>query len=453
MSTSQWVRLRTAAWYGDRDLSLELPGDWEVETFWPRTPPPLAPEQIAAALQEPAGQQPLRELAAGRSRPVIVVDDLARPTPAHLVLPLLLRELLEAGIGARDVTIVVGGGSHRPATAEQVLKKVGEAAAGCRLVVHDCGGETVRVGRTSFGTPVLLNPVVAAADLLVGVGGIGPNPSLGFGGGTKLMMGVLGTRSLVALHYGHARVAGTRDPDNDFRRDLDEIAEIAGLRTLVTLLVDANRDVIGAVSGDHRAWYPEAVGFVQEAFAAPGPADADVVIANAYPIDVSLTFAHSMGMAPLSRAAPGASRVLLASCPEGLGHHGLFPFANGPRFERQIHQLRRLSVIRPAQVPDMLAREAERLLAPRRPAAGAQAVGLPAHPTWLHVPGAQPGMFPDEIPGLRLEPVWTDVLQALRREQAGRTPVRVRVYPCASLQWLEEEGGERPDSLGADMAG
>jgi hypothetical protein len=50
------VALRTAAWYGDRPLPLELPAGWRVTTLRPSTPPPLDDHQIALALERPVGQ-------------------------------------------------------------------------------------------------------------------------------------------------------------------------------------------------------------------------------------------------------------------------------------------------------------------------------------------------------------------------------------------------------------
>jgi nickel-dependent lactate racemase len=464
LSPTRELRLRTGAWYGDGDIGLPLPTEWTVETLWPSTPAPLTTGEIEAALLHPVGQPPIRELAVGKRRPVIVLDDLTRPTPAERVLPLILRQLEDAGIGREDVTIVVGGGTHRPAGPGQLARKVGGTASGCRVVAHDSTRSVVRIGRTSFGTPVLVNRFVAGSDLVLGIGGVYPQHSVGFGGGSKLILGVLGRRSIVALHYGHSSVAGTYDVDNDFRRDLDEVAELAGLRTMVSLHVDANRQVVRAVSGDHRAYYRDAVRFSREAFAARTPGDADVVIVNAYPMDVSLTFTRSKGMAPLYQAAPGASRVLVAACPEGLGYHGLFPFLNGPRFERQLHQLRRLSVVRPAAVPGKLARRASRLvrscirrgggLAPAPVASSQPPAGRtgPRHPVHFHAPDAGADL-PDHIPGLLREPGWDEVLRALRSEQAGKDRVHVLVYPCAALHCLQWQGGERTAYLTESLVG
>jgi len=56
---------------------------------------------------------------------------------------------------------------------------------------------------------VLVDREVLAGDPMIGVGGVYPQHSTGFGGGTKLALGVLGKRSIVALHYGHLSMDGS----------------------------------------------------------------------------------------------------------------------------------------------------------------------------------------------------------------------------------------------------
>ena len=329
--------LRTAAWYGDRALQLHFPEGSEVAILWPDTPPPLTDEEIAAALEQPVGRPPLRELARGASRPLVIVDDLTRPTPAGRVLPHLLRHLHDAGIPPEAVTILLASGAHSRIPNDAVAKKAGpEAASACRLLVHDSAAQSVRVGRTSFGTEVFVNPEVVASDLVVGVGGVYPQVSTGFGGGSKLALGVLATRSIVRLHYRHVTVGRTSGTENEFRLDLDEVARLIGLRTTVNLHVDAAREPVRVVCGDHERYYGDAVAFAREAYRAPFPGDADVVVANAYPVDTSLTFMRSKGMTPLLHAAPEASRIVVAPCPEGVGLHRVFPFVSGPRLAKPI---------------------------------------------------------------------------------------------------------------------
>jgi nickel-dependent lactate racemase len=457
------LTLRTGAWYGDRTIDLDIPGSWQVRTFWPRTPPPLSDSDLVAALEAPVGQPPIRELARGKRRPVIIVDDLTRPTPAHRVIPVILKQLHDAGIGADQVTVVMGGGTHRPATPEQVLLKVGPAAQGCRLIAHDPKASTVRVGRTSFGSPVMVNRHVVAGDLLIGIGGIYPQHSVGFGGGSKLLLGVLGKRSIVSLHYGHGSVAGSYDVDNDFRRDLDEMARLAGLKTIITLHVNADREVVRAVSGDHHSYYLDGVAFSRDAYNAPVPGDADVVLVNAFPSDVSLTFTRSKGMAPLHLAQAGASRILISACSEGLGYHGLFPFMNGPAFEKQIHTLRRLSVIKAGSVLPKLAHRALRVAAgarphmvsPKAPVAvatepeGAGRQPRPRRQVWLYSPGGKPASLPPAIPGMVAVDSWAEALRTVEREQGVERRLNVAVYPCAPLHCLDVAGLEIADHLAA----
>jgi hypothetical protein len=420
-----------------------IPDEWKVTTLWPATPSALDDDQIVEALDRPVGQPPIRELARGKARPVIIVDDLTRPTPASRVIPHVLRHFAEAGIAKRNVTILMGTGTHGPPQAGGMEKKVGpEASSSCRLLVHNHRGNLTRLGRTSFGTPVLVNKVVAASDLVVGIGGIYPQNSTGFGGGSKLALGALGRRSIVRLHYGHGSVMGSYDIDNDFRRDLDEIARMIGLNTTIALHVDANRDAVRIVSGDHNLYYGDAVAFSRQRYNAPLPTEADVVISNAYPIDVSLTMMHSKGIIPLLHAKPGASRVLVAACPEGVGYHDLFPFIGGPRFRQQRNWARSV-MARPRAVPRKAAGKVWQRIerARRRPAEASVAPTSQArantNPIWLYAPGEDARRIPAEIPKMTLCDTWEHVVDAIIREQGPRTALKVTIYPCAPLHVLD----------------
>src|SRR5215218_3553707 len=173
---SRGLRLRTDAWYGDRALTVPIPLSWDVSVFAPVVRNPLTDAQIMARLEAPVCQATIRELCRGKTRPVVITDDLNRPTPASRVMPALLRQFKDAGIAPQNVAIVMASGAHGSPGAHAFAKKLGvEAAALCKLHVHDCQRNLVNMGRTSFGTPVLVNKAVADSDFLVGIGGIYPN--------------------------------------------------------------------------------------------------------------------------------------------------------------------------------------------------------------------------------------------------------------------------------------
>ena len=441
-------QLRTAAWYGDQPLELQFPGDWDVTVLWPHTPPPLSSDDILEALARPAAGPPVAALCSGKSRPLVIVDDLNRPTPVGCVMPFLLRQLGDAGIPARDVTILMARGSHGAPRREAMLRKIGpEAAANCRFVLHDPSHDTVHVGTTSFGTPVYVNRAVLAADLVIGIGGVYPNHTAGFGGGSKLALGVLDLRVISQLHHRHDSCGwGSPALEAAFRRELDEIAQLIALRFLVTVHVNADRAPIRVRCGDHRVYYREEVAFAREAFCAPLPDGADVVIANAFPNDLSLTFALMKGDYPLRRCGADASRVLLASCSEGVGSHGVYPIVRAPWLHERRDRLRRLSLLTARELAGKLVGRARRLLRPRRSAAPRpddvpQASRQHRHPIWLYRTTQLSGRLPSTARGAHVVPTWAEVVTAVRQEQGCRERIRVLVYPCAPLQILEDRQG------------
>ncbi len=318
------VAITTAAWYGDDTVDLPFPAGWQVTVHTPDLPRPLELHEIVSAVRAPVGAEPLTAIAHGARNVVIVVDDLTRPTPVEPILGVLLDELDAAGVARAQVTVLVATGTHGPASPEGLRRKVGPAA-GCRVISHDDQGDCPKVGVSRMGTPVFVNRAVATADLVIGIGGVYPQHTAGFGGGSKLALGILGRRSIARLHFGRSGADGRYDVANDFRADLEEIARMVGLRWMVMAHVDGQRRIVRAVAGDPVAAYAEAAAYSRAAYAAATPADADVVIANAYPMDISATFMRSKGIIPLQHASRSASRILIAACPEGIGHHGLYP--------------------------------------------------------------------------------------------------------------------------------
>ena len=144
------IELRTGAWYNDRSIQLTFPDSWDVVTYWPDTPSPLTDEEIAEQIRRPIGQPTLSELARGKKRPVIVVDDLARPTPVFRILPFLLKEFEAAGIQSHDVRILVATGTHGHQDASALASKIGQPAyARCQVIVHSDLRGTKFIGTTS----------------------------------------------------------------------------------------------------------------------------------------------------------------------------------------------------------------------------------------------------------------------------------------------------------------
>src|SRR2546423_1620069 len=124
-------RVRLA--YGRTGLEVEVPAGTDV--LEPRWPAALADEAAAirAALREPIGCRPLRELVPRGATVGVSVCDVTRPFPASRVLPVLLDE-----VGAAEVTVFVATGTHRPCTPAELERMLGpDVLRAVRVVQHD----------------------------------------------------------------------------------------------------------------------------------------------------------------------------------------------------------------------------------------------------------------------------------------------------------------------------
>ena len=433
----QDVHVRTGVWYQDRTITLFFPKSWDVTTYWPDTPPPLTDAEIREKFLTPIGQVRLKDLARGKKKPIIIVDDLTRPTPVHRVMPLILEEFRLAGLRSADVRILVAAGTHGVQDREALERKIGrESVESCTLIQHDDKKRMIFIGKTSFGTPVYVNPHILDGDLVIGVGGIYPQHTTGFGGGSKLALGVLGRKSITYFHFARKKSGGAYCIQNDYRRDVTEIARMIRLNTIYTLHVDAHQEVVNLTGGDHFTYYPQAADFSKRHYTAPPPDDADLVIANAYPSDVYFTFLRKSER-PVRMATREATKVIIASNYGGLGHHGLFPSGNNQWTSEYVQFARRISVMSYREIVTKIGRN---LLSRDRRGVTPSGEDNPVSETienyWLFQPEGADLRIMDGMEMSRLDS-WEKCIQVTERAHPYTKKIRVRIYPCAPLQCLE----------------
>ena len=332
------------AWYGDEELTLNFPTGWEVEVLGPKDAPVLSDTQLEQAFAEPIGTSRISELAKAKKSAAIVVDDLSRPTPAATVIPFLLRELASAGVPKSEIRFVVGGGSHRPLTDEEVAKKIGaDVAAEYEATSHDfMSGDLKALGNLSNGMPVYLNRVVAEADFKICLGGIYPHGAVGFGGGAKLVVpGIAGFATMFYFHTfspgrGHAVIERTGS-EPDHRDFSEEVASVLGLDVIVNTVLNTRREICGLFVGDYVQAHRKGAHFALDTYGTEIPEtsrkETDLVVLNCYPLDSDpiqtgkalwathyFEKAHTMALNPAS---------------DGICYHGLFEEIDYARFSQQ----------------------------------------------------------------------------------------------------------------------
>lgn len=311
--------------YGKSSISLDVPDRNVRDVIEPR---PMRRVALAEAFREawnaPLGMtDPAAHVRRG-DRVVFVVTDHTRKTPTRDVLPLVW-ERLASTIDAGDVTILVATGTHRASTDDELERMLGDLRRSFRVAMHDCDRDTVEIGRSRRGTPILVNRLVAEADHVITLGHVGMHYYAGYSGGRKnILPGVAGRATIEANH------AQLSDPNsracvytgNPISDEMVEAAAMVRVTFLVDVVLDTDGAVAKVVVGEPEAAHAEARRFWDDHAKVCVGERADVVIASSggHPKDIDLYQAHKAEYMAACATRDGGMVGLVAACPDGIGH-------------------------------------------------------------------------------------------------------------------------------------
>ena len=286
---------------------------------------------VDEALAKPYGAATLAKLASADQNVTIVIDDNTRLTPTAEVLPPIIRELESAGVTPERITIVVALGTHRPMTEPELAAKLGDLNGRFAVLQHDARGDLVHVGSTHTGTPILVNKVVAEADLTVAVGMILPHYPAGWSGGAKLLLpGVAGEDTIAAMH-----LLGVDDPtllgnvDTPCRREMESFTRRVGLDFIVNVVLDADAHVTAVVAGDFIHAHRAGVRAAEEILLVEVDEAADLTVSSTAPVDYDFFQADKGLFSAALVTRKGGEIVLVSPCREGISpaHSTITDFA------------------------------------------------------------------------------------------------------------------------------
>lgn len=318
--------------YGKTGLPVTLPADRLIAPpLAIREAPPLADPAgaLEEALRHPTGMKPLAELAKGKKTACVVVCDITRPVPNHLILPPVLRTIEAAGVPRAGITILVATGLHRPNEGDELVELVGgEVASAYRCVNHHgkAKEEHDYLGTTDNGVPMWIDNRYTRAELKVTTGLIEPHLMAGYSGGRKVVCpGIAGLETVKVWHgprfLEHPKADCGVVEGNPVHDENTKVALKAGCDFIVNVCIDGKRRVTWLGAGDMiRAW-ERGVAFCREVVKAAVPRPADVVVTSCagYPLDTTWYQAVKGLTGALPIVKKGGTIVLAASLTEGLG--------------------------------------------------------------------------------------------------------------------------------------
>lgn len=282
---------------------------------------------VRAAMDSPIGSPKLRELAAGKKNAVLIISDHTRPVPSKDIVPFMLEEL-RAGNPDIEITMLVATGCHRGTTPEELVHKLGEDIVSREhIVVHDCDSSPLTdLGPLPSGARLVVNSLVAQAELVVSEGFIEPHFFAGYSGGRKSILPgvcsrvtVLGNHCAAFIDDPKARM-GVID-GNPINRDMERAARMAKLAYIVNVVVNEAHEVVAAFAGDPIEAHHAGCAYLARYCEVEQKQKADIVITSngGAPLDQNAYQAVKGLTTAADAAADGAALIICAECADGIG--------------------------------------------------------------------------------------------------------------------------------------
>lgn len=282
---------------------------------------------VRAAMDSPIGSPKLRELAAGKKNAVLIISDHTRPVPSKDIVPFMLEEL-RVGNPDIEITMLVATGCHRGTTPEELVHKLGEDIVSREhIVVHDCDSSPLTdLGPLPSGARLVVNSLVAQADLVVSEGFIEPHFFAGYSGGRKsILPGVCSRVTVLGNHCADfiddpkARM-GVID-GNPINRDMERAARMAKLAYIVNVVVNEEHEVVAAFAGDPIEAHHAGCAYLARYCEVEQKQKADIVITSngGAPLDQNAYQAVKGLTTAADAAADGGALIICAECADGIG--------------------------------------------------------------------------------------------------------------------------------------
>jgi len=324
--------MRVELSYGKGSLALELP-DVVNPTVIRKPPMPVLSDPIGrvqAALNRPAGSRPLVEEAREARSACILICDITRPVPNGLLLPPLVRALLEGGLSPRNIRVLVATGLHRPNLDGELEELVGDSWVLRTVAVENHfarnDADHVLLGTTRSGTVVRLDRRFVEADLKIVTGLVEPHFMAGYSGGRKVIApGVAHAETITTFHNARfmsdPRAENCVLEGNPLHREQLEIVRMLGRVLAVNVVIDEHRQLSFVNFGEVVESHLQAVEFIRGFAQVPVPRRFKTIVTSAagYPLDKTYYQTVKGMVAPIDILESGGNLIVASECSEGMG--------------------------------------------------------------------------------------------------------------------------------------
>jgi lactate racemase len=320
--------------YGHTGIDVEIPGR-NVTVLRPQFIEGMEDEKAAfhEAVRHPIGAAPLADLVDAGDRVAIVIADLTRPLPSDRLLTWIFEEL--SHVPAENFTVIIGTGTHRANTADEIRSMVGdEVLRRVRVINHNAyDNETMHEVRPAGeGRPALMfNRDYVEADKRILVGFIEPHFMAGFSGGYKAVFpGIANLAAIMHYHradaIGHPRSTWGILEENPTQAQIRQNGSTVPVTFLVNVTLNHRRQITGYYCGDVITAHEAGCRVVKETAMVACPQRYPLIVTtnSGYPLDQNLYQTVKGMCAAAEIIEDGGLMVVAARCNDGFPAHGNF---------------------------------------------------------------------------------------------------------------------------------
>lgn len=261
----------------------------------------------------------------------IAINDKTRPVPYPKLIPPLINELLNSGVNENNIYFFIANGTHVPDNNCDYLNLNKHILNKLKFIQHNCQENLIYLGKTYYGTPILINRMYYECDIKISVGNIEPHHFAGYSGGVKTVsIGLAGKETIThnhALLINEDSVACEYNK-NKVRMDIEEIGEIVGLNLALNCIQTKDLEILDIFFENPKTVMQQAMPCVDKLSTVEVGQKYDLVIASAggYPKDINFYQSQKATSNASKILKNNGSMLVIAECREGVGSDTYFEY-------------------------------------------------------------------------------------------------------------------------------
>ena len=319
--------------YAKGNLTLDLDDRYDVTVIAKNPMPVLADPKAAIieAINNPVGGGVLDDLAGPGKTACILICDITRPVPNGLFLPILIKRLMDQGVTASDITVLVATGLHRPNEGAELDELVGSewVMKTVNVVNHFARDDAAHtdLGKTETrGTSVLIDSRFVDADIKIATGLVEPHFMAGYSGGRKVIApGVAHADTITTFHNAefmeNPNAINCNLIGNPLHEEQLEIVKMVGGALALNTVIDEHRQLSMVTFGEIIESHAQAVNFVKSYTEVTVPQLFKTVVTSTagYPLDKTYYQTVKGMVGAMDILEPGGNLIIASACDEGMG--------------------------------------------------------------------------------------------------------------------------------------